>query len=178
MQLPTEEQKTERRQLFLLAEQNAKTVLKPGDRIRVSKCPGTKRWVTFSSWDGHWIVSKSGRSDYSPGAVDMLNGKPVNFNTVVPVRDDARAPEIWNCWTRNYSARDMGFITHAFDEHSEQYSRWCRALCGVKVNDTGLVKLGEDGWRPGCIRCCRILTGRKLLKPTVPPVPVSAANRA
>ena len=71
----------ERRRLFLLAEQNAKKVLKPGDRIRVSKCPGTKRWVTFSGWDGHWIVSKSGINDFSPAAVDMLNGEPVDFKT-------------------------------------------------------------------------------------------------
>lgn len=76
MTIPTVEV---RRRLFLLAEQNAKKVLKPGDRIRVTKCPGTKRWVTFARWDGHWIVSKSGRSEYSPGTVDMLNGKPVDF---------------------------------------------------------------------------------------------------
>jgi hypothetical protein len=49
----------ERRRLLLLAEQNAKKVRKPGDRIRVRKCPGTLRWVTFAGWDGHWIVSKS-----------------------------------------------------------------------------------------------------------------------
>lgn len=79
MQVPPIE---ERRRLFVLAEQNAKKVLKPGDRIRVSKCPGTKRWVTFAGWKGHWIVSKSGIDDYSPGAVDMLNGKPVDFKTV------------------------------------------------------------------------------------------------
>ena len=79
MQVPPIE---ERRRLFLLAEQNAKKVLKPGDRIRVSKCPGTKRWVTFAGWDGHWIVSKSGINDYSPGAVDMVNGEPVDFNAV------------------------------------------------------------------------------------------------
>jgi len=79
MQVPPIE---ERRRLFLLAEQNAKKVLKPGDRIRVSKCPGTKRWVTFAGWDGHWIVSKSGINDYSPGAVDMVNGEPVDFKAV------------------------------------------------------------------------------------------------
>ena len=79
MTIPTIE---ERKRLFLLAEQNAKKVLKPGDRIRVTKCPGTKRWVTFAGWDGHWIVSKSGINDYSPGAVDMLNGEPVDFKMV------------------------------------------------------------------------------------------------
>lgn len=73
--LPTEE----RRRLALIAEQNAKRILKPGDRIRVTKCPGTKRWVTFAGWDGSWIVSKSGIDDYHPAAVDMLNGEPVDF---------------------------------------------------------------------------------------------------
>ena len=73
------------------------------------------------------------------------------------------ARPIWNCWTRNYSARDMGVITHAFDELSEQYNRHGRALCGVKVHDSGLVALGENGWRPGCIRCTRILSARGLL---------------
>jgi hypothetical protein len=69
----------ERRSGALLAEQNAKKVLKPGDRVRVTKCPGNKRWITFAGWDGHWMVSKSGINDYSPAAVDMLNGKPVDF---------------------------------------------------------------------------------------------------
>ena len=75
----TEEQRVENRRLSLLAEQNAKTVLKPGDRLRVTKCPGTKRWITFERWDGHWIVSKSGINDFSPLCVDMVNGEPVDF---------------------------------------------------------------------------------------------------
>ena len=59
----------------------AKEVLKKGDRIRVVKCPGTKRTITFDYWDGNWIVSKSGIDDYSPTTIDMLNGKPVSFLT-------------------------------------------------------------------------------------------------
>lgn len=62
-----------------LAEQNAKRVLKPGDRLRVTKCPGTKRWITFAGWDGHWLVSKSGINDYSPLCVDRLNEAAVDF---------------------------------------------------------------------------------------------------
>lgn len=77
--MPTEEQKVELRRCSHIAEENAKKVLKPGDRLRVTKCPGTKRWITFAGWDGHWIVSKSGIDDYSPMNVDMLNGKPVDF---------------------------------------------------------------------------------------------------
>lgn len=69
----------ERQRLFLLAEQNARTVLKRGDRIRVTKCPGTKRWATFECWDGHWIVSRSGINDFAPGCIDMVNGNPVDF---------------------------------------------------------------------------------------------------
>lgn len=64
----------------LICEQNAKKILKKGDRLRVSKCPGTKRYITFERWDGHWIVSKSGIDDYSPVSVDRLNGKEVDFS--------------------------------------------------------------------------------------------------
>lgn len=66
---------------FARAVEKARKVLKPGDRIRVTKCPGTKRWITFAGWDGLGIVSKSGISDYSPRSVDMINGKPVDFRT-------------------------------------------------------------------------------------------------
>jgi len=81
----TEEQRAERVAAFLRAEDAARAVLKPGDRIRVTKCPGTKRWITFAGWDGHWIVSKSGISDYSPGSVDMVNDMPVDFRAVEPL---------------------------------------------------------------------------------------------
>lgn len=79
----SEQQRQLNRERSLLAEQNAKKVLKPGDRLRVTKCPGTKRWITFATWDGHWIVSKSGIGDYSPLCVDMLNGEAVDF-TMTP----------------------------------------------------------------------------------------------
>lgn len=62
-----------------IARENAGLILKAGDRVRVTKCPGTKRWITFSHFDGHWIVSKSGINDYSPICVDMVNGLPVDF---------------------------------------------------------------------------------------------------
>jgi hypothetical protein len=75
----TEEQKARNREQSLIAEKNAKGVLKVGDRLRVSKCPGTKRWITFANWSGHWIVSKSGIDDYSPLCVDMLNGESIDF---------------------------------------------------------------------------------------------------
>ena len=74
-----EEQKKENACWAQLAEANAKKVLKPGDRLRVTKCSETKRWITFSHWDGHWIVSKSGIGDYHPLLVDMLNDQPMDF---------------------------------------------------------------------------------------------------
>jgi len=79
--MPTEQELKEARRQFAVAAVNAKKVLKAGDRIRVAKCPGTKRVITFAGWDGPWIVSKSGINDYSPSSVDRLNGKPVDFST-------------------------------------------------------------------------------------------------
>ena len=75
----TPEQLAENRRLSDLAITNAKRVLKPGDRLRVTKCPGTKRWITFAGWDGIWIVSKSGINDFSPRCVDRLNGQTIDF---------------------------------------------------------------------------------------------------
>ena len=75
----TEEQKAESRRRFTEAEAILKEMLKPGDRLRVTKCPGTKRWITFAGWDGHWIVSKSGINDYAPSCVDRINDTPISF---------------------------------------------------------------------------------------------------
>ena len=80
----TEEQKEERRQLGHIAAANATQVLKRGDRLRVTKCPGTKRWITFECWNGQWIVSKSGIDDYHPINVDRRNGEPVDFTVGSP----------------------------------------------------------------------------------------------
>lgn len=78
---PTDELQ-ERRRRFRIAVENAKKVLQPGDRIRVTKCPGTKRVITFAGWDGDWIVSKSGINDYAPSCVDMVNGQRVDFCSI------------------------------------------------------------------------------------------------
>lgn len=61
------------------ARDRAKALLKPGDRIRVSRCGGLLRTYTFSHWDGFWAVSVSGISDLSPTSIDRLNGAPVSF---------------------------------------------------------------------------------------------------
>ena len=60
---------------------NAKKVLKRGDRITVTRCPGTKRSVIFECWDGEWIVTKSGIDDICATNISKLNGELVDFNT-------------------------------------------------------------------------------------------------
>lgn len=75
----TPEQRAERLRLAKIAEDNARQVLKRGDRITVTKCPGTKRTITFDHWDGCWIVSKSGISDCHPVNVSKLNGQPIDL---------------------------------------------------------------------------------------------------
>jgi hypothetical protein len=75
----TDEERTERRARALRAVENARKVLKRGDRVRCTKCPGTKRTFIFEGWDGMWMVSKSGINDYAPSCVDMVNGVPVDF---------------------------------------------------------------------------------------------------
>lgn len=75
----TDDQKAVSRRRFYIATENAKKVLKKGDRIRVTKCPGRRRSITFDHWDGPWIVSKSGIDDYSATTIDRLNGDVVDF---------------------------------------------------------------------------------------------------
>lgn len=77
--MPTKEELDENKKRFHIAVANAKKILQPGDRVRVTKCPGTKRTITFAGWDGPWIVSKSGINDYAASCVDMVNGKIVDF---------------------------------------------------------------------------------------------------
>lgn len=70
----------ERRALHRIAvKKNAKTALKPGDRLRVTKCPGTKRWIIFAKWDGDEVISKSGRGGYYPRGIDKVNRRSVDF---------------------------------------------------------------------------------------------------
>lgn len=57
----------------------AKKHLKPGDKVRVAKCPGGKRTIIFERFDGIWIVSKSGIRDFHPACVDRVNGESVSF---------------------------------------------------------------------------------------------------
>lgn len=76
----TDAGRSEMRRRAEVARKNARRVLVPGDRLRVSKCPGTRRWITFERWDGHWLVSRSGIDDYSPMHVDRRNDEVVDFS--------------------------------------------------------------------------------------------------
>lgn len=59
-----------------------KTILKTGDRVRCTKCPGTKRTFTFAMFDGIWMVSKTGICDYYPLSLDRINGKDIDVNSL------------------------------------------------------------------------------------------------
>lgn len=61
------------------AVENARGILKPGDKIRVDRCGCFSATYTFDHWDGNWIVSKSGIDDLFAGSITRLNGTPVNF---------------------------------------------------------------------------------------------------
>lgn len=58
----------------------AKKILKKGDRITVTKCPGTKRWIIFDHWNGNEIISASGEGEYAATNISRLNGAAVDFN--------------------------------------------------------------------------------------------------
>jgi hypothetical protein len=75
-----DKEKQIRRERIRKATKTAMDVLKKGDRIRVTKCPGTKRTITFDHWYGDEIISKSGRGEYAASNIDRLNGEPVSFN--------------------------------------------------------------------------------------------------
>lgn len=60
------------------ATERAKAVLRPGDRLVVTSCPGTKRWVRFIGWDGSWIVTAT-RDDFSAINISKVNGVPTSF---------------------------------------------------------------------------------------------------
>lgn len=64
----------------LSATDNAKRILKPGDRIRSNRCCGVKTSYTFDGWDRDWVISKSGINDIAACSIDLLNGEPVDFS--------------------------------------------------------------------------------------------------
>lgn len=66
---------------------------------------------------------------------------------------------IWNGWSNNYQPSRDGYIIHMFEERKTNVPT--RSLCGVLIQDSGLMNLNET--EPGCIRCRRILRKRGLL---------------
>jgi hypothetical protein len=74
-----EDDRANRIKLCKLVTARAKTTLKRGDRLRVVRCPGTKRWVTFDHWDGQWIVTKSGIDDIHAVNIDKVNDRDIDF---------------------------------------------------------------------------------------------------
>ncbi|MEM1046446.1 MAG: hypothetical protein AAGL24_09855 [Pseudomonadota bacterium] len=57
----------------------ARVVLKPGDRIRATRCCQKPATYTFAGWDGNWIVTQSGIDDIPATQVTHVNGKEVDF---------------------------------------------------------------------------------------------------
>lgn len=69
---------------------------------------------------------------------------------------------IWNGWTNNYIRKEEGYRIHMFEEGQRRRGvGQTRSLCGVRIQDTGLLNLNEV--EPGCYRCRRILEKRGLL---------------
>lgn len=73
---------------------------------------------------------------------------------------DTNPKDISNCWTSNYSRKNDGYITHAI-----LINGGGRALCGVEIQDSGGIELGEGGWSPGCLKCKRVLVKASLITP-------------
>lgn len=76
----TDEERQQRIARLAKATDAAKKVLKKGDRLTVTKCPGTKRWIIFSHWEGNEIISASGQGEYAATSITRRNGEPANFN--------------------------------------------------------------------------------------------------
>lgn len=77
----TEEERAEKIQQHRKATELAKKVLKPGDKIRCTRCPGRLVTYRFSHWDGSWLVSASGINDIAAMNIDRLNGQPISFQS-------------------------------------------------------------------------------------------------
>ena len=77
----TEEERAAKIQQHRKATELAKKVLKPGDKIRCSRCGGTRATYTFSHWDGNWAVSSFGIDDIAVMSIDRLNGQPISFQS-------------------------------------------------------------------------------------------------
>lgn len=87
----TEEERAEYRAELYRAADRARATLKPGDRIRVTRCGGAAPTYTFTGFDEFtpgvqegqrppfWMTSKSGLNDLDPSCVIAVNGVPTSF---------------------------------------------------------------------------------------------------
>lgn len=73
----------DRKAELLLAEERARKVLRSGDRIVFTSCPGTKRHGVFQGWDGRWICIRT-RNDVHAANISKVNGRPVDFLKGMP----------------------------------------------------------------------------------------------
>lgn len=71
-------------------EDAARQMLKPGDRLRVTRCGGRTVTVTFQGWDGHWIRTAT-YDDVAPASIVKVNGRPVDFTSDIDTVDSWRA---------------------------------------------------------------------------------------
>lgn len=69
----------ERREQYNAATERAKATLKPGDRIRATRCGGIVATYTFDHWCGQWACSKSGIDDIHVCHILKVNGEGVDF---------------------------------------------------------------------------------------------------
>lgn len=91
------EERVVRRAKALCAVAMARCLVKRGDKLRVTKCPGTKRTMTFKRWagpDSPWMVSKSGIDDYHPVTIDKINGADIDIAAGYHAFMDAAANDI------------------------------------------------------------------------------------
>lgn len=138
-----------RKPILALIEQRAREVLKPGDRIRASRCGGRKITVVMTGWDGHWITSAK-HNDIAPSAIDRVNGQPMTFIDAAdrpafysppPAIEDRRARARWSPW-------DGVIYVTALRGHG--------VVCAILPEDVGpllrsLVKAEEDAERIGLL---------------------------
>ncbi|MBY2992461.1 hypothetical protein HF272_13585 [Rhizobium leguminosarum] len=80
----SEEERALRQQHIKRGYARALGVLRDGDRITFTSCPGTKRWAYYSEsetvgFSGPSISSRT-RDDISPLAISKVNGDTVDFS--------------------------------------------------------------------------------------------------
>ena len=60
------------------AEDRARAVLKPGYRLYIAGCGGSRSTVTLTGWDGRWITSAN-RCDIHALHIIKVNGVATSF---------------------------------------------------------------------------------------------------